>query len=309
MKISVFHRIGILVLMVAAVTLSSCTKTYHITVKAEDSSMGSVFGTGDYEPNSEVEIGALPHSSYVFARWKDGNTDNPRKIRVSSDLTFIAVFEKDDGEEPPVTYETGTVTDCEGREYPTVLIGNLWWMAEDLAVKKDVDGQIISNDGTLQSHTTPLCYTSPQENVLYNWAAAVSVCPEGWHLPSSEEWSAMEQALGAVSQHCYEGDPSKIAKALAVRNQWKSSIVPGTPGYYQMYNNTSGFAAVPVGKFASDFTDRSYTANFWTSDAFNDSIAYNRTISYDKATVNQMANKKNVGLSVRCISVARARTK
>ena len=306
MKISVFHRIGILVLMMAAITLSSCTKTYHITVKAEDTSMGTAFGTGDYEPNSEVEIEARAHSGYVFVRWKDGNTDNPRKVRVSSDLIFIACFEPYDNGMP--RFETGEMTDGTGRTYKTLKIGETWWMAENLSVTKDANGQSLLTDSVM-AHHTPLCYANPDGEVLYNWTAAMSACPEGWRLPTSNEWSEMEQIVGAYEPFCYEGDSSKIAKALAIRNRWKSSTVSGTPGFYQMYNNTSGFAAVPVGKFASNFKDKSYTANFWTSDTFNDSIAYNRTISYDKATVNQMANKKNVGLSVRCISVAGARTK
>ena len=285
--------------MVAAVTLSSCTKTYHLTVKAEDSSMGTVFGDGDYEPNSEVEIGALPHSGYMFVRWKDGNTDNPRKVRVSSDLTFVACFEPYDDGTP--RFETGEMTDGTGRTYKTLKIGGTWWMAANLSVTKDANGQSILTDSNM-AHHTPFCYAYPNGEILYNWAAAMSVCPEGWHLPTTNEWNEMEQIVGSCEPFRYEGDPSKIAKALAIRNYWKVSAVLGTPGCYQMYNNATGFGADPYGKYDAGFVDLDYTANFWTADSFNDSIAYNRTISYDKPTVDQKANKKRVGLSVRCVS-------
>ena len=292
------NHIGLWVLFLAVV-LSSCTKSYHLTVEAQDPTMGTVYGTGDYEPNTEVEIGANPHWGYMFVSWNDGNTENPRTIRVSSDLTFTAIFKS--------TFETSTMTDQEGRNYNIVLIGGLWWMAEDLNVMKDADGQNITAENGEMSHHTPLCYykligvNAYDGRVLYNWPAAVSVCPDGWRLPSADEWSSLEQALGADPQFCYEGDPSMIAKALAIRNQWKPSSIPGSPGYYQMYNNTSGFGAIPFGKFDGDFTDKNFTANFWLSDSFNDSIAYSRTLSYDKPIVNSGYHKKNIGLSVRCV--------
>lgn len=97
MKISNFYRIGILVLMVATVVaFSSCTKTYHLTVEVNDPSMGTALGSGDYEPNSEVTIRANANSGYMFSRWNDGNTDNPRTITVTQDTTFTALFALDD---------------------------------------------------------------------------------------------------------------------------------------------------------------------------------------------------------------------
>lgn len=300
MKISNFYRIGILVLMVATVVaFSSCTKTYHLTVEVNDPSMGTALGSGDYEPNSEVTIRANANSGYMFSRWNDGNTDNPRKVRISSDLSFTAFFEPYQDDMP--RFETGTMTDGTGKEYETLKIGDMWWMAENLSVTTDATGQNILTENVMDHHT-PLCYAYPNGEVLYNWAAAGSVCPDGWHLPTGEEWTAMEQIVGSYEPLCYEGDPAKIAKALAIRNQWKISSTPGTPGYYQMYNNTTGFGADPYGKYEMGFVEEYYTANFWTADMFNDSIAYNRTISYDKATVSSKSNKKNVGLSVRCVS-------
>ena len=292
MKQLLYYRICFWVI-VSLVMLSSCSKTYHLTVETNDPAMGTVYGSGDYAPNTEVEIGAQAAMGYSFVRWDDGNTDNPRMVRVSSELTFTAIFKP--------TFEIGKMTDGEGREYNTLKIGGLWWMAENLAAVKTTDGQFITAENSEMSHYIPLCYTTPNENVFYNWSAAMSVCPDGWHLPSSEEWASLEQTLGADPQFCYEGDPSNIAKAMAVRNKWQQSSIPGTPGYYQMYNNTSGFAAVPFGKCSGDFTDVTYTANFWISDSFNDSIANSRTIIYDKPTVNSGYHKKNVGLSVRCV--------
>lgn len=288
-----------LIVFATVFALPSCTKKYHLTVEVNDPAMGTALGSGDYEPNEEVEISAQASSGYVFVRWNDGNTDNPRKVRVSSDLSFMAFFEPYEDGIPK--FETGTMTDGTGKEYPTLKIGDTWWMAENLSVTTDAAGQTLLTDSVM-SHQAPLCYAYPNGEVLYNWVAAGSVCPDGWHLPTGEEWTAMEQIVGSYESFCYEGDPAKIAKALAIRNQWKSSSTPGTPGYHQMYNNTTGFGADPYGKYDVGFAEEYYTANFWTADMFNDSIAYNRTISYDKATISSKFNKKNVGLSVRCVS-------
>ena len=301
MNILEFRLSSAFLLLLVAVALSSCTKTYHIEVTSADATMGTASGTGDYTANKVVDIQALPASGYVFVRWNDDNTNNPRKITVSSDLKFVAYFEK--YEEGPL-FDIGTVTDREGNEYPTLNIGELWWMAENLKVKSTPDGQAVPSGSGAVSHTTPLYYwsTSRQE-MWYNWSAADIVCPEGWRLPSSDEWAAMEAEVGRYAQFRYEGDPAKIAKALSVRNDWQSSSIPGTPGCYQMYNNATGFRAVPMGRVAggTSLTDRYVTANFWTSDIFNDSIARSRTLSYDAATVEPTYNKKNVGLSVRCV--------
>ena len=299
MKAFSLNRISIWILFVAAVSLSSCTKTYHLTVEVNDASMGTAFGSGDYEPNEEVEISAQPKSGYMFVRWNDGNTDNPRKVRISSDLSFTAFFEPYQDGMP--RFETGTMTDGTGKEYKTLKIGNMWWMAENLSITTDATGQNILTESVM-NHYTPLCYAYSNGEVLYNWSAAISVCPDGGHLPTGDEWTAMEQVVGSYEPLCYEGDPAKIAKALAIRNQWENSTIPGTPGYYQMYNNATGFSADSYGKYDLGFIEEYYTANFWTADMFNDSIAYNRTISYDKATVSSKLNKKNVGLSVRCVS-------
>jgi hypothetical protein len=66
--------------------------TYHVTVTANNTTMGSVTGSGDYAADSLINITATPGIGYRFAGWNDGNTDNPRNIRVTQDTTFVATF-------------------------------------------------------------------------------------------------------------------------------------------------------------------------------------------------------------------------
>ena len=50
---------------------------------------------GKYAEGTEVEITATPDNKYHFLKWSDGNTDNPRTVTMSKDMTLEAQFEKD----------------------------------------------------------------------------------------------------------------------------------------------------------------------------------------------------------------------
>jgi hypothetical protein len=65
---------------------------YHVIVLSDNTNMGTVTGSGDYEVNNTVTIEAIPNPDYRFVQWNDGITDNPRTITVLSDTTFTAEF-------------------------------------------------------------------------------------------------------------------------------------------------------------------------------------------------------------------------
>ena len=67
---------------------------YTITVTANDPSLGTVTGGGTYPEGSTIEISAMPYAGAYFVAWDDGNTDNPRSIEVTQDMTFEAIFKE-----------------------------------------------------------------------------------------------------------------------------------------------------------------------------------------------------------------------
>lgn len=75
---------------------------YQITVNTNDTTMGSVTGSGMYYIGETLTITATANDHYYFSQWSDGNTSNPRLVTVSGEATYTAVFE-------PVMY-TVTVT-------------------------------------------------------------------------------------------------------------------------------------------------------------------------------------------------------
>ena len=67
---------------------------YIISTSVNDEMMGSVSEGGVYEEDSEIILTATPKEGYGFVKWSDDNTENPRKVVVSKDSTFTAIFGK-----------------------------------------------------------------------------------------------------------------------------------------------------------------------------------------------------------------------
>ena len=67
--------------------------TYTLTVKAKNN--GTVEGSGTYGHGAEATITATANAGYIFSKWDDGNTDNPRKVTVTGNKTYTASFKKE----------------------------------------------------------------------------------------------------------------------------------------------------------------------------------------------------------------------
>ncbi len=63
-----------------------------VTLLANNNRWGEVTGGGLYSNNTTITITATPYDGYSFLRWSDGNTDNPRTLTVTEDITLTAEF-------------------------------------------------------------------------------------------------------------------------------------------------------------------------------------------------------------------------
>ena len=222
-----------------------------------------------------------------------------------------------------------TFTDSrDGKVYKTVTIGEQVWMAENLAYLPSVVGPatgsttephyyVYGYDGTdveaakAQTKSTNI-YTT--YGVLYNWPAALTACPEGWHLPSDEEWTQLETYL-ANNGHNYDGSVGgdnfrdKIAISLASATGWDAyaSTNPGAIGNtnpaYDAYRNKSGFSALPGGcrNYAGTFGTIELFGYWWSSTETSTADAWYRSLGYHTSGVDRSHYLKDDGFSVRCI--------
>ncbi len=63
-----------------------------LTTTSSNDNWGTVWGGGQFQPNTSIEISAHSKLGYHFTQWSDGNTDNPREIVLTCDTTFTAEF-------------------------------------------------------------------------------------------------------------------------------------------------------------------------------------------------------------------------
>jgi uncharacterized protein (TIGR02145 family) len=207
---------------------------------------------------------------------------------------------------------TGTVTDIDGNVYQTVLIGDQWWMMENLKVTHYRNGEPIPHvtDGGEWDDLSSgaYCeYNNDPANVetygrLYNWSAvddSRNLAPEGWHVPTDAEWKQLEMYLG-------------MSQAEADGTEWRGTDEGGKlketgTTHWQSPNegatNESGFTALPGGSrgYYGLFYLMGDFAYFWSSTEGSSNGAWHRFLHCSSSKVSRNDFSKQNGFSVRCV--------
>jgi uncharacterized protein (TIGR02145 family) len=106
----------------------------------------------------------------------------------------------------------GSMTDIDGNVYPTITICNKTWTARNFNCSKYRNGDVIPQVQDpiqwVNLTTGAWCYYKndssygPSYGKLYNWQAVADprgIAPQGWHLPTSAEWSSLTNCMGNQS--------------------------------------------------------------------------------------------------------------
>jgi uncharacterized protein (TIGR02145 family) len=209
-------------------------------------------------------------------------------------------------------YGYSQISDVEGNSYGTVVIGQRNWMTENLATSTFSNGDPISevqDSPTWQNLTTSAwsyfdndSTNNPYYGKLYNWIAvddSRGLCPNGWHIPTDDDWKEMELFLG-------------MSQAQAdINNQWRGTDegdkLKETFGWNtNTGTNASGFSALPGGRRNpnGNFSDFGNEARFWTSTGALNlpfQVAYERGLAGIYPKVYRVYSDINGGMSVRCM--------
>ncbi len=216
---------------------------------------------------------ARPSGSYVFAEWSGASTltINPLTISVNGRKVLTANFKR--------------------FEPRSVQIGNRRWMAENLDI---ITGR-------------SWCYDNDESNCLkygrlYDSETAMEACPDGWRLPSMDDWNSLIRAGGyntGVKLKSKTGWPDK--KCVNSRryvfdkdtNCQDSSSGNGTDEF--------GFSALPGGEGSENrFYGIGLYGKWWTSALSDLYVLY---YNEDNLSVGYLVASAvgSDGSSIRCV--------
>jgi uncharacterized protein (TIGR02145 family) len=159
-----------------------------------------------------------------------------------------------------------TMKDKSGNTYKTVKIGNQVWMAENL---------------NYETSSGSSCYDDDPANCekygrLYDWETAMTVCPEGWRLPTKRDFETL----------------------------LNNFVVDGAEAYNAIKDGgNSGFSAF-LGGWCDNggrFHRIENIGNWWSSSDDGIYIAWNLHIRSSDKHINMSGSSKEWGLSVRCL--------
>jgi uncharacterized protein (TIGR02145 family) len=177
--------------------------------------------------------------------------------------------------------------------YKTKTIGGQTWMAENLNYK--VTGSKCYGEGNSSYNASEVQANCNKYGRLYDWAAAMTVCPSGWHLPSNAEWDKLYRYADGDKGTESPYDSKTAGEYLKTTSGWS---VAGSNG-----KDTLGFSALPGGHGDSDgdFFGVGYGSNWWSSSEINSSLAYRRYVDYNKEYAHYSYGVKSNLYSVRCM--------
>ena len=246
--------------------------------------------------------------------WVSGNLIDDFYFNYNSKKPLIGQNYKVDLNNKIDSYENlYIIKDIDGNIYKTIRIGNQVWMVENLKVTHYRNGDPIPNITNSsewnQLNKGAYCtyYNDPENAIkfgcLYNWYAindSRSIAPEGWHVPSDEEWKELEIYLGMQKKESNNtgwrginigGELKDFSSSL-----WKD---PNTGA-----NNYSGFSALPGGyrTYSGSFKYIGRTAYFCSYKEEETNFTWIRCLNFrDEDILRYVHDNKHDGFSVRCI--------
>lgn len=301
-----------------AVTLSSATwisqtwATMNASVNAN-----SDFTTVTFEYDTSVSYGltinakpdtmsgSVSKAVYANLTGLTGNTTYHFRVKAvnsigttyGSDATFTTTgpWISNINFNSELTY--GSVSDIEGNTYKTIQIGTQTWMAENLKTTKlndDTPITLVTDNPAWAALITPAYSWYNNDSILYGAIyngyiiSTGKLCPEGWHVPSDEEWTTLTTFLGG---EIVAGNKLKETGST----HWQNPNDGAT--------NESGFTALPGGyRYYGGSFSSSRNQGYWWSATERSSIEnYYRDIYVRYSDVDRGSSSKKTGFSVRCI--------
>jgi len=216
------------------------------------------------------------------------------------------------------------ILDFDHNVYYPVNIGNQTWLNTNLKTTHYPDGSTIQHIEDritwffMPWYQPAYCWYDSWGTIadaygnLYTWPAAMNissagdiktgivqgVCPDGWHLPSDNEWKQLELFLGMsqaeVEHEGWRGNNEGGKMKYAGIEFWTTPNTGAT--------NEISFGALPSGwrDGAGYFVNIRTSTRFWSSSSRGD-YAWVRQLDNNSSRINRFTTGVYEGLPVRCI--------
>ncbi|MGM0737620.1 MAG: fibrobacter succinogenes major paralogous domain-containing protein [Bacteroidota bacterium] len=212
------------------------------------------------------------------------------------------------------------VTDRDGNEYRTVIIGNQEWMTRNLNTTRFSNGDSIPNvkdsrawrdlDAPAWAFYNNEDYFENSYGKLYNWYAVNDprgLCPAGWTVPSNDDWNTLrdylsrsdtterlQASLEEAGMHEGMASVGDVLKSTDMQH-WQSPNEGAT--------NESGFSALPGGNRSENgtFGGIGNTGLFWSATEADPDLAWMLMLVHRDISSDMLYAHKRHGFSVRCI--------
>jgi uncharacterized protein (TIGR02145 family) len=218
----------------------------------------------------------------------------------------------------------------------SIKIGSQTWMKKNLDTDRFANGEVIAEAKTDEEWDSVGNYQEPawcyydndpangaKYGRLYNWFAVADprgLCPAGWHVPSDEEWTKLEDYLGGrnvagnklksiqfwekVDEECQNCKSwTEEYRRKVACHQCKDSRKSGRK--VSLGTNSSGFSALPGGlrDYSGLFGIGSIGGNgyWWSSTENSSDYVWYLKLNYGNGESDRYVDDKRHGFCVRCL--------
>ena len=193
---------------------------------------------------------------------------------------------------------SGTFVDPrDGFNYNWVRFNGLDWTVEKshFQTSENTYGVYVLNQTIGETSEETTARTIAKYGYLYNYEGALEAAPEGWRVPTDNDWKKLEEALGTSTEDADKTD-WRGQNAGTLMTQGKD----GTGLSFQY----SGYWTATTSSFGSPYRLMGAYGFYWTATedtSKGDAFSYYRKIVYNSPQVFRYSGDKKNMLSVRFV--------
>lgn len=238
-------------------------------------------------------------------------------------LAFLAIFSIS----LTVVQAQDTVTDNDGNEYTTVTIGDRVWMTENLRVTTFNNGdtiRVVRNDSIWaadvrdQMQPAYAFFRNDSSTIepfgnLYSYYVITDergIAPEGWRVPTEEDWKSLETAAGMpegdLDRNGWAGAEQNIAGKLQATDEFAWDQSGGANFTNELgFNWVGGSIRYAFGGFEA-LASLERFSSIWSADEdpANTDNVWRRLARYDRSDIRRHPVPKATAMSIRLVKDA-----